>query len=51
VATLIAGAAGFVAARGAYLIGLSFLLYVMVTLFYRMMHMADEAARGATAKP
>lgn len=51
VATQIAGAAGFVPARGAYLIGLVFLLYVMATLFYRMMHMADEAARGAARQP
>jgi hypothetical protein len=50
VATEIAGAAGWLPARGAYFAGQSFLLYVMATLFYRMIHMADEAARTAVER-
>ena len=50
VATEIVGAAGWIPARGAYFVGLLFLLYVMATLFYRMIHMADEAARGAAQR-
>ena len=41
------GAAGFAAPRGAYYLTLAFLLYVTCTLFYRIVHMADEAARAS----
>jgi hypothetical protein len=50
VLTELAGTAGLVPARGAYLLGLFFLQYVMATLFYRMIHMADEAARSAVRR-
>jgi hypothetical protein len=46
---LIAGAAGAVARRGAYFTGLFYLLYLMCTLFHRMVAMADDAA-SQTAK-
>jgi len=42
---LVAGAYGAVAGRGAYFTGLYYLLYLMCTLFYRMVAMADAAAR------
>ena len=41
---LVAGAAGHVAGRGAYFTGLYYLLYLMCTLFHRMVAMADDAA-------
>jgi hypothetical protein len=41
---LVAGAYGAVAGRGAYFTGLYYLLYLMCTLFYRMVAMADAAA-------
>jgi hypothetical protein len=41
---LVAGAFGDVAGRGAYFTGLYYLLYLMCTLFYRMVAMADAAA-------
>jgi hypothetical protein len=44
---LVAGAYGAVAGRGAYFTGLYYLLYLMCTLFYRMVAMADAAARRA----
>ncbi|HEX4336188.1 MAG TPA: hypothetical protein VH062_09760 [Polyangiaceae bacterium] len=48
---LVAGASGIVAGRGAYFTGLYYLLYLMCTLFYRMVAMADAAARlGAKKK-
>jgi len=46
---LVAGACGAVAARGAYFTGLAYLLYLMCTLFLRMVAMADAAA-GRAAK-
>jgi hypothetical protein len=48
-AVLVAGAAGAVAARGAYFTGLFYLLYLMCTLFHRIVAMADAAA-SRTAK-
>jgi hypothetical protein len=45
-AVLISGACGAVAARGAYFTGLFYLLYLMCTLFHRMVAMADAAARN-----
>ena len=47
---LIAGAAGVVPARGAYFAGLFYLLYLMCTLFHRMVAMADAAAGHAARK-
>ena len=47
---LFTGAFGALAARGAYFTGLFYLLYLMCTLFHRMVAMADEAARGAPKK-
>jgi len=44
---LVAGASGAVAGRGAYFTGLSYLLYLMCTLFHRMVAMADAAASHA----
>lgn len=41
---LVAGASGAVAGRGAYFTGLYYLLYLMCTLFHRMVAMADAAA-------
>jgi hypothetical protein len=41
---LVAGASGAVAGRGAYFTGLYYLLYLMCTLFHRMVAMADDAA-------
>jgi len=46
---LITGASGAVPARGAYFAGLFYLLYLMCTLFHRMVAMADAAA-GHAAK-
>jgi hypothetical protein len=43
-AVQVAGAYGAVAGRGAYFAGLYYLLYLMCTLFYRMVAMADAAA-------
>jgi hypothetical protein len=47
---LVTGAAGAVAGRGAYFTGLSYLLYLMCTLFHRMVAMADAAASRAAKK-
>jgi hypothetical protein len=47
---LVAGASGAVAGRGAYFTGLYYLLYLMCTLFHRMVAMADAAARRAAKK-
>jgi hypothetical protein len=47
---LVAGASGAVAGRGAYFTGLYYLLYLMCTLFHRMVAMADAAARHAGKK-
>jgi hypothetical protein len=47
---LVAGASGAVVGRGAYFTGLSYLLYLMCTLFHRMVAMADDAARHAAKK-
>ena len=47
VAACILGASGVLPARGAYFLGQFFLLYQMFMLFYRMVRMADEAARAA----
>jgi hypothetical protein len=47
---LVAGASGGVAGRGAYFAGLYYLLYLMCTLFYRMVAMADAAASHAARK-
>jgi hypothetical protein len=49
-AVLAAGASGAVAARGAYFTGLFYLLYLMCTLFHRMVAMADAAASHAAKK-
>ncbi|HEY1696234.1 MAG TPA: hypothetical protein VGG39_28905 [Polyangiaceae bacterium] len=46
----ITGAIGAVAARGAYFTGLFYLLYLMCTLFHRMVAMADAAASHAAKK-
>jgi len=43
-------AAGVVAGRGAYFTGLFYLLFVMCTLFHRMVAMADAAASHAAKK-
>lgn len=48
VAAGILGAGGVLPARGAYFLGQFFLLYQMFMLFYRMVRMADEAARVAS---
>jgi hypothetical protein len=45
---LVTGAFGAIAGRGAYFTGLFYLLYLMCTLFHRMVAMADDAARRAT---
>jgi len=50
VAAAILGASGLLAARGAYFLGQFFLLYQMLMLFYRMVRMADEAARVASRR-
>jgi hypothetical protein len=47
---LVAGASGAVAGRGAYFTGLFYLLYLMCTLFHRMVAMADAAASHAAKK-
>ena len=47
---LVAGAFGAVAGRGAYFTGLFYLLYLMCTLFHRMVAMADAAASHAAKK-
>jgi hypothetical protein len=47
---LIAGASGSVVGRGAYFTGLFYLLYLMCTLFHRMVAMADAAASRAAKK-
>jgi hypothetical protein len=47
---LVCGASGAVAARGAYFTGLFYLLYLMCTLFHRMVAMADDAAGRAANK-
>ncbi len=47
---LVAGASGAVAGRGAYFTGLFYLLYLMCTLFHRMVAMADAAAGRAAKK-
>jgi hypothetical protein len=43
---VISGASGAVAARGGYFVGLFYLLFLMCTLFHRMVAMADAAARA-----
>ena len=49
---LVAGTAGAVVGRGAYFTGLFYLLYLMCTLFHRMVVMADAAAsHAAKEKP
>ncbi len=47
---LVGGASGAVARRGAYFTGLFYLLYLMCTLFHRMVVMADAAASHAAKK-
>jgi hypothetical protein len=47
---LLAGAWGAVPARGAYFTGLCYLLYLMCTLFHRMVAMADAAASHAAKR-
>jgi hypothetical protein len=47
----ILGAGGFLPARGAYYLGLFFLLYQTYMLFFRMLLMADEASRVASRGP
>jgi hypothetical protein len=47
---LVAGASGAVAGRGAYFTGLFYLLYLMCTLFHRMVAMADAAASNAAKR-
>jgi hypothetical protein len=47
---VVTGASGAVAGRGAYFTGLFFLLFVMCTLFHRMVAMADAAASHAAKK-
>lgn len=44
-AVALLGTAGIIASRGAYFFGLFYLLYFMCIMFYRMIAMADEAAR------
>ena len=46
----IAGTLGLVAPKGSYFVGLSFLLCVMLSLFYRIVLMADEAVRRGSAE-
>ena len=46
----VAGTLGAVAARGAYFTGLFYALYLMCTLFHRMVAMADAAASHAATK-
>jgi len=48
VAILVAmfGAAGAIPGKGAFLVSVFYLLFFTGTLFYRMIEMADEAARG-----
>jgi len=43
----ILGAGGWLPGRGAYFLGLAFLQFQMCMLFYRMVRMADDAARLA----
>jgi len=50
VAGAILGAAGVVPARGAHYLGLFFLIYQMFMIFYRMLLMADDAARLASRR-
>jgi hypothetical protein len=50
VGVLVTGASGAVAGRGAYFMGLFYLLYLMCTLFHRMVVMADLAASHAAKK-
>ncbi len=47
---LVAGVSGAVAARGGYFSGLFYLLYLMCTLFHRMVAMADAAAKHAARR-
>jgi hypothetical protein len=47
---LVIGASGAIAGRGAYFTGLLYLLFLMCTLFHRMVAMADAAARHAATK-
>ena len=47
---LVGGASGAVIGRGAYFTGLFYLLYLMCTLFHRMVAMADAAASHAAKK-
>lgn len=47
---MVAGVFGVVARRGAYFTGLFYLLYLMATLFHRMVVMADDAASHAAKK-
>jgi hypothetical protein len=47
---LVAGASGAMAGRGAYFTGLFYLLYLLCTLFHRMVAMADAAASHAANK-
>jgi hypothetical protein len=49
-AVLVAGASGAVAGRGAYFTGLFYLLYLVCTLFHRMVAMADAAASHSAKK-
>ncbi len=50
IGVVVTGASGAVAARGAYFTGLFYLLYLMCTLFHRMVAMADAAASHAAQK-
>jgi len=47
---LLGGVMGAVAPRGAYFVGLFYLLYLKCTLFHRMVAMADAAASHAAKK-
>jgi uncharacterized membrane protein len=47
---LVAGACGAIVGRGAYFTGLAYLLYLVCTLFHRMVAMADAAASHASKK-
>jgi hypothetical protein len=47
---LVSGAWGAIPGRGAYFAGLFYLLYLMCTLFHRMVAMADAAASHAAKK-
>ena len=40
------GAVGIVPGKGAFLFGIFYLIFLTGTLFYRLIQMADEAARG-----